>query len=219
MSVVPRASGWARGFAPAPKGEGWLETPPRTSLRSDLSIHVRGLRPLSASGRFTPNRWRNFEREALAAPLVLAFLGVGCGDPAPCAPARAHVERVVDGDTVVLEGGERVRYRIIDTPEMGDAPECYGPEAAAFNRDLVAGREVHLAYADVCRDRHGRLLADVSVEGLDVSAALVERGYACVRYLPDGPDDRVDALRALEDEARAAGRGLWGACARPRCAR
>ena len=54
------------------------------------------------------------------------------------------VQRVVDGDTIVLAGGERVRYVGMDTPEVTGAPEFFGPEATQANRRLVEGRRVRL---------------------------------------------------------------------------
>jgi micrococcal nuclease len=129
-----------------------------------------------------------------------------------CGPAGAVVARVIDGDTVELATGERVRYLLVDTPEISGTPECYGAEAARFNRDLVEERAVELAYDVECEDRYGRLLAYVTIAGSDVSALLIERGYGCVLHIPPNGADRVDAYRALQAEARAAGRGLWGAC-------
>lgn len=148
---------------------------------------------------------------------VFGCLVASCGgaEGEPCGPTRAIVRRVVDGDTLVLEDGERVRYLLVDAPEL-DA--CFGEEASAWNAAVVEGRLIDLAYDDaVCRDDYGRLLATVTVDGVDVGASLVERGFACVLYIPPAGADRKDALLALEAEARARGRGLFGACARRRC--
>jgi micrococcal nuclease len=153
-----------------------------------------------------------------AAALTLAFWG--CGDPSSCGPSRARVERVVDGDTVVLEGGERVRYLLVDAPEASRDPEaCYAREATHFNRELVEGRMVELDFDGECRDVYGRLLAFVSVGGFDVNRGLIERGYACFSYIAPGGGTRAEAFRSLETEARASARGLWGACTSAPCAR
>ncbi|RJS23881.1 thermonuclease [Corallococcus sp. H22C18031201] len=146
---------------------------------------------------------------------VMLVLGLGlaaCGG-SPCGPGSGVVAEVIDGDTLVLEGGERVRYLLVDTPETTrGAHECYGAEAKAFNRSLVAGRVVHLSDGEACEDRYGRRLAYVSVAGRDVNALLVERGYGCVLFVPPAGKARRAEFKALEAEARRAGLGLWSAC-------
>lgn len=102
---------------------------------------------------------------------------------------------------------------MIDAPETtGGKVECFGPNAAALNAALVLGKRVTLAHDVECADRYGRTLAYVSVDGQDVSALMLERGYACVLHIPPNGDDRAAELGALEAAARAARRGLWGAC-------
>lgn len=122
------------------------------------------------------------------------------------------VERVIDGDTIVA-GGVTLRYLLVDAPEVTDGhTACYGASAAQFNADLVLGQAIDLSYDTVCADAYGRTLAYVRVAGQDVNRLMVERGYACVLFIsPDG-EDRVDELTAVQAAARAAHRGLWGAC-------
>jgi micrococcal nuclease len=124
------------------------------------------------------------------------------------------VERVIDGDTIVLAGDLRIRYLLVDAPEItgSGGAECYGANAAQFNADLVRGKVVQLTYDGPCHDAFDRTLAHVRVDGQDVDRLLIERGYACVLHLPPGGDDRADELDALEAAARADRRGLWGAC-------
>lgn len=137
----------------------------------------------------------------------------GCGGDR-CGPESGTVAAVVDGDTIDLASGERVRYLMVDTPETtGGSDDCFGDNAVQFNTDLVLGQEVTLAYDVECEDRFGRLLAYVSVGGQEVNRLMVERGYACVLRIPPNGDDRAAEFEALEDAAQAAGRGLWGACA------
>nr|WP_246357634.1 thermonuclease family protein [Pyxidicoccus fallax] len=132
----------------------------------------------------------------------------------------ARVAEAIDGDTLLLDGGERVRYLLADAPEStGGARDCFGPEAHAFNRDLVEGRQVTLTYGEACTDRFGRLLAYVSVDGREVNTLLVERGHACVLYIPPAGSERRAEFEALEAEARHARRGVWGACAPVPCLR
>ena len=138
----------------------------------------------------------------------------GCSErSAACGAHEAIVERVVDGDTIVVSGGVRVRYLLVDAPENTNGhDECYGPSATRFNADLVLGKTVELEYDVECRDVFDRTLAYVTVDGQDVNQLLVERGYACVLHIPPDGDARVAEFEALESAARAARRGLWGAC-------
>jgi len=128
----------------------------------------------------------------------------------------APVTEVVDGDTIhaVVDGeDESVRYIGIDTPEVGPSTgvECFGREASARNRELVAGERVRLVFGAERRDRYGRLLAYVYVDGELVNARMVEGGYA--RTLEIEPNtDRAGLLGRLEQRAANAGRGLWGTC-------
>jgi micrococcal nuclease len=151
-------------------------------------------------------------RVALVAPVLVA-----CStDPeggASCGPRDAVVERVIDGDTIVLPGDVRVRYLLVDAPEAtaGHAA-CYGASAARFNADLVLGRPIELSYDVRCQDLFGRRLAYVTAGGQDVNRLLVERGYACVLHIPPDGDARAGELEAVQAAARAGHRGLWGAC-------
>lgn len=155
---------------------------------------------------------------ALTVALALASLELGCAADETCGPERARVERVIDGDTVEISGGERVRYLLVDTPESTSGnQECFGAEARELNRSLVEGRVVELAYGSRCRDRFDRLLAYVTVDGLDVNARLVADGYACVLHIPPDGDDRAAEFSALEGQARLNESGLWGACPAKPC--
>lgn len=160
-------------------------------------------------------------------PIVLACLAcAGCGGGSPhSAPAGgrdATVRRVVDGDTLVARVGgadERVRMLGVDAPESvtpGRPVECFGPQAAARLRALLPrGSRITLVPDPTqgARDRFGRLLAEVRRPGgaRSVNVELVAGGYAEV-FRGDGRGALQPALRAAEREARAARRGLWGAC-------
>ena len=152
----------------------------------------------------------------LIAPLAAPALAA-CDPGGRCGPDTGVVARVIDGDTVELESGERVRYLLVDTPESTTSVECYGPEAKGFNADLVEGAEVALLYDAECTDRFDRLLAYVSVAGREVNSILVERGFGCVLHIPPNGADRVEEFRSLQEVARAEGRGLWGACPENPC--
>ena len=129
----------------------------------------------------------------------------------------AVVTGVVDGDTLdVTWAGRRERVRLlgVDTPETvhPDRPlECFGPEATAFTRRRLLGRRVTLSFDRVRRDAYGRLLAYVDLDGRPFNDELLDRGFARLLVIPpNGAHAR--AMLDLELAARAAGRGLWGAC-------
>lgn len=153
---------------------------------------------------------------ALAPIAVLGALAgaVGCdGGGSACGADKALVTRVVDGDTIELESGVKIRYLMVNAPETTSGKnECYGQNAVTFNTDLVLGKEVELSYDVECEDRFGRTLAYVRVAGQEVNSLLLERGYGCLLHIPPDGDDRLDEFKALEAAAKAAGRGLWGAC-------
>lgn len=137
----------------------------------------------------------------------------GAGTPGTTVP----VTRAVDGDTIeVLIGAseEDVRYIGVDTPESvapGEPVECFGPQASDFNADLVEGHQVRLVFDAERRDTYGRLLAYVYLGDTFVNAELVRRGFARTLTIP--PNDSFAGVFArLEQNAAAAGRGLWGRC-------
>ena len=93
-------------------------------------------------------RPRSLLRPALLPAAFLLAAGCG-GDGADCGPSRAEVVRVIDGDTIELAGGQRVRYLMIDTPEStGGNDECYGQQAADYNAMLVAERRVPAVFVE-----------------------------------------------------------------------
>lgn len=147
----------------------------------------------------------------MAAMLVTAA-GCSGSEDGRCGPSSGTVARVVDGDTIELESGEKIRYLMVDTPESTTEVECYGPEAKEFNASLVEGKEVELTYDVDCTDRFDRTLAYVTVGDREVNALLVERGFGCVLYIPPNGEDRADEFESLEAVAEAENRGLWGAC-------
>jgi micrococcal nuclease len=136
-----------------------------------------------------------------------------------------YVSRVIDGDTIKLSNGERVRLIGIDTPEAYYSDkmardsrrsgediktiEAMGRKASEFTKSLVKGKRVRLEY-DVDRyDRYGRTLAYVYLEdGTFVNAKIVEAGYAQVMTIPPNVK-HADYFLELQRKARADNRGLW----------
>ncbi len=147
----------------------------------------------------------------------MALAAACSGDKDTCGPTQGVVTQVIDGDTVVLDTGEKIRYLMIDTPEVSTPADCYAAEARQFNSDLVLQKQVTLAYDVECTDRFDRLLAYVSVQGREVNSLMVERGYACVLHVPPNGDDRKTEFETLEARAKAGNRGMWGACQEITC--
>jgi len=146
--------------------------------------------------------------------LVLAAATSGWGGTSAGPVSTARVVRVVDGDTIVLATGMRVRLLQIDTPEPGTA-ECYSRAAGRdLRRMLPAGATVTLEADPVLDqvDRYGRLLRYVHHAGRNLNLALVRDGSATVWFYEGERGQYASALLAASRSARGAHRGLWGAC-------
>ncbi|MBN1992128.1 MAG: thermonuclease family protein [Anaerolineae bacterium] len=129
----------------------------------------------------------------------------GDGPTQPADLETATVAQVVDGDTIELTDGRRVRYIGINTPER-DQP--YYQEATEANRQLVGGKEAQLEFDQETFDKYGRTLAYIWVEGTMVNLTMLKEGFANAFTVP--PNVRYEEqFREAEREAREAGRGLW----------
>jgi micrococcal nuclease len=139
------------------------------------------------------------------------------GGSSPAGAASTAVERVVDGDTIIVTGHVRVRLIGMDTPEVVDPRkpvQCFGRAASQHMKSLLPkGTPVRLVYDADRYDRYGRTLAYVYrvSDGMFVNAALVRDGYARVLTIPPNVA-HVNEFVALAADARRAGRGLWSAC-------
>jgi len=143
-------------------------------------------------------------------------------DPSPTASATktGAVTKVVDGDTFhVQQGGIDVTVRVlaIDTPETVDPrrPDgCFGQEASQQAHRLLDGKAVNLTPDPTQgdKDRYGRSLRYVQVDGKDYGLTMIEGGFAKA-YKVSGPAPQryADYVKAQE-AAKATGKGLWGAC-------
>ena len=122
-------------------------------------------------------------------------------------------EFVVDGDTLVLEGGERVRLIGVDTPETvhpSKPVEQFGREASDFTKRMAQGKRVRIELDPEgdTRDRYGRTLAYVILpDGRSLNLEIVRHGYSYA--YSRSPFSRMEDFWAAEEEAREKGRGLW----------
>jgi micrococcal nuclease len=140
--------------------------------------------------------------------IILVALLVSCGLAEPTrsdAGEYAQAVFVVDGDTVELVDGRRVRYIGVNTPETG---QPYATNAKSLNESLVMGQEVWLETDTQESDVYGRLLAYVWVGDTFVNLELVRQGYAnAYTVLPNVR--HTDAFVLAEQEAREAELGMW----------
>lgn len=124
------------------------------------------------------------------------------------------VTRVIDGDTIEIEGGERVRYIGIDAPETVHPSEligCFGKEASNKNKELVEGKNVRLEKDISEVDKYGRLLRYVWVDDILINDYLVRQGYAYAYTYP--PDVKYsEQFVEAQQEAKENNRGLWEGC-------
>jgi micrococcal nuclease len=136
------------------------------------------------------------------------------------------VTRVIDGDTIQLESGERVRLIGIDTPEIHVSDKLHrdsqrsgqdartikamGKKAHEFTKALIEGRRVSLEFDVEKYDIYDRLLAYVYLkDGTFVNAEIVKQGYASLMTFP--PNVKyADVFLKFSQEAREQERGLWG---------
>lgn len=157
-------------------------------------------------------------RRLSALILVLAMAAVpASGQSAvpngvPAGAQEAKVIRVVDGDTIEITGGEKVRMIGVNTPETvhpTKAVEQYGKEASAFTKSRLEGKNVWIEYGVERTDKYGRLLGYVWLaDGSMFNATLLREGYAQVYTWP--PNVKyVEQFVQLQKEAREAKRGLW----------
>jgi micrococcal nuclease len=136
---------------------------------------------------------------------------------------KARVSRVVDGDTVELSDGRKIRYLNVDTPETvkPDTPvKCFGPEAKKKNQELVENKEVWMTFDKEKQDRYGRDLRYLYTNQKDaedqnvaksINSFLVRNGYGrAVSYSPNTTFKKV--FEEWMAQAQTNKSGLWAKC-------
>ena len=156
--------------------------------------------------------------------LLLALLLIGLGawrywdeQNQPTTPDELgvgphRVEQVVDGDTLKLANKARIRLIGADTPETvkPDHPiEPWGPEAADFTKRFIGDEPVRLEFDGDRKDRFDRYLAHVWVGDRMLNEELIRAGLARARTEFPYSQSKKRLFRHAEDEAKAAGRGIW----------
>jgi len=132
----------------------------------------------------------------------------------PSGRQKVKVTRVVDGDTIVIESGEKVRFIGIDTPETvkpNTPVQCFGKEASNKTKELLEGKEVELEKDISETDKYGRLLRYIFLDDVFVNQYLVGEGYAYSSSYP--PDIKYqEVFREAQRKAEEENKGLWGTC-------
>ena len=121
-----------------------------------------------------------------------------------------RVVGLTDGDTLkVLVAGQellRVRIAFCDAPEERQA---FGTRAIQAMSELAFGKEIELRKHAI--DRYGRTVAQVFVDGKDVSLEMLRQDFAWVydRYITEASTEVQETYRKAQEEAKAEQRGLW----------
>jgi len=165
-----------------------------------------------------PALFRRHKALAVALCLLIALLlryFFPQGEPGPpdaLAEGPYPVERVIDGDTLLLPNGVRIRLIGADTPETvkpNHPVEPWGPEATAFTREFLAGHQVRLQFDRERKDQYGRFLAYVWVDERMLNEELIRAGLARAKTGFPYSASMKTRFRRAEEEARAERRNIW----------
>ncbi len=130
-----------------------------------------------------------------------------------------RVSRVIDGDTIELEGGFRIRLLGVNTPETKHPdrpPEPWGLAAENYTRSRVEGREISLEFDQERLDQYRRILAYVyTADGAMLNEEMIRQGLSpAVTSFPIR-SDRKRLFTNAEAAAKSAQRGIWSGTASP----
>ncbi len=126
-----------------------------------------------------------------------------------CEEIQVEVLRVLDGDTIDILYGEkvrRVRLQGIDSPEL-DQP--FGQQATAHLSSLIRGKEVSIFYESY--DSYGRLLGKIFVDGYDINLRMIKDGFAwwCCYYRDQLSSEDQVLYESAETYSKSLKLGLW----------
>ena len=123
----------------------------------------------------------------------------------------SKVTKVFDGDTIEIEGGQKVRYIGIDAAEVYPTIQCFSEEALAKNKELVLGKVVRIEKDLSETDKYGRLLRFVYIGDVFVNDELTKDGFTKVMTVPPDVKNKDQFLQS-EKYAEENNLGLWGKC-------
>lgn len=145
--------------------------------------------------------------------LLFILTLVGCSSST--ANNKVMVTNVVDGDTLdvsINNKEERIRLLLVDTPETkhpSKPVQPFGPEASQFAKETLKGKEVEIELDVSERDKYGRLLAYVWLDGKMFNELLLEKGFARVAYVYPPNTKYVDQFYEIQKKAQKEGIGIW----------
>ncbi|EKN68653.1 thermonuclease family protein [Schinkia azotoformans] len=146
--------------------------------------------------------------------ILLTSLLVGCSATSGVGE-KTIVTNVVDGDTLdvmINNKEERIRLLLVDTPETkhpSKPVQPFGPEASKFTKDTLEGKEVTVELDVSERDKYGRLLAYIWIDGKMFNEMLLEKGLARVAYVYAPNTKYVDQFYEIQKKAQKQGIGIW----------
>lgn len=215
-----------------------LSVPARSDSAADIQPRA-STRPVSTESKPTLKSWpasvekkvRPAVQKAPVRPAAKPLAGARARLEREARRARAGAEKivaeakealtyevssVVDGDTIRLANGKTVRLLQIDTPELYGRAECFGALASEATRRLLLDKRVTLVADPLLddKDRYGRLLRYVYLDGQNVNLRLVAEGVAAPYFYRGEKGLFAWPLDRRAREAQAEGRGLWGHCPR-----
>lgn len=138
--------------------------------------------------------------------LLVRFVGRIDHDTFPA--DRFTVTAVLDGDTIEITGGDKIRLLSIDCPEQGDR---YYDSATAYLSRLVMGKTIGVEYSHRRRDGYGRILGYIYLDSLFVNAAILEQGLGHIYLFEDNlaDKDKIELLLKAQSIAMTESRGVW----------
>ena len=146
--------------------------------------------------------------------LAVLIVGASLIGGAPTASAVSNVSRVVDGDTITMSNGEKVRLIQIDTPEL-TSKECYGSEARlALSKLLNQPGKVTLTTDPKLdkTDKYGRSLRYVFIGKTNLNLKMVEIGAATPYFYRSEKGIYATQFLKAAQNAQKLGLGLWRVC-------
>ncbi len=153
-------------------------------------------------------------KKKLTAALVAVFFIVQASSALAEEAFLAAVKQCIDGDTLVLDTGQRVRFAGVDTPEKGSKetpPQYYASEARNFTCQQVKGKQIRVVpLSQESRDRYHRLVAEIRLpDGRSLNELLLQEGMATFYFHKNLPADLVRRLTAAQRDAIDRRKGCW----------
>ncbi len=136
--------------------------------------------------------------------LILCLFLVSCSS----LEGPYQVTNVIDGDTIDLDNGMRIRFAGVNTPEL-KKDVCYAYEAKAFIEENLLGEYIYVEKDNYNKDKYYRYLRYIYYRDLNINFILVKEGFAKVYDKYKRSTKHYSELKELEEEAKLAKKGIW----------